>query len=177
MTHRLCPDLSLVRIAGLSMAASVLALTGCFNERSSINPVPPAPLASGYQPQTSETYQPFDTNAGYGDVNGQNAGPNATQNTVLGAGSGNGEAVAFAPAPQPAPQVVYQEAAAPTPVNIAPEPAPVASSQTHKVVEGDTLWDLSVAYYGSGLKWEDIADANPGINPQRLRLGSDLIIP
>ena len=34
---------------------------------------------------------------------------------------------------------------------------------THVVVKGDTLWDISNRFYGTGFSWTKIRDANPGM--------------
>ena len=43
--------------------------------------------------------------------------------------------------------------------------------------EGDTLYDLAKAQLGSGLRWAEIRDANPGLNPDRLPVGKKILIP
>ncbi|MBN1808729.1 MAG: LysM peptidoglycan-binding domain-containing protein [Planctomycetes bacterium] len=59
------------------------------------------------------------------------------------------------------------------------ETTAVASSakRTHIVQADDTLWDLAVKYYGSGIKYKKIEEANPDINADRLKPGSKLVIP
>lgn len=34
--------------------------------------------------------------------------------------------------------------------------------KTHTIQKGDTLWDLSVKYYGDGTKYHEIIKKNPG---------------
>lgn len=48
------------------------------------------------------------------------------------------------------------------------------TGDTHNVVRGDTLWEISEAVYGSGTHWQKIADAN---NVDYLSNGNPLIIP
>ncbi len=48
---------------------------------------------------------------------------------------------------------------------------------TYTVKEGDTLWDISIAYYKSGYNWVDIAAANELDNPDGLAVGQTLTIP
>jgi nucleoid-associated protein YgaU len=36
------------------------------------------------------------------------------------------------------------------------------SNQKHVIQKGDTLWDLSVKYYGDGTKYHEIIKKNPG---------------
>ena len=49
--------------------------------------------------------------------------------------------------------------------------------RVHEVVRKDTLYSLAKRYYGDGKKWPTIQDANPGVVPERLRVGQKLIIP
>ena len=49
-----------------------------------------------------------------------------------------------------------------------------SNATQHVVEEGDTLWKLSQS---SGVSVQNIMDANPGINPQNLQIGSTLCIP
>jgi len=50
--------------------------------------------------------------------------------------------------------------------------APSALVQHHRVVAGDNLWDLAHEYYGNGLHWKVIWDANFSVDPD-----PDLILP
>ena len=87
--------------------------------------------------------------------------------------------------PAPAP-VAYT---APAPVQTAtPDPAlatatPTASSaaaaggNSYTIQRGDTLWKIASQHYGDGKKWHEIADANPGLSPQTLRVGQTITIP
>lgn len=47
----------------------------------------------------------------------------------------------------------------------------------HTIAQGDNLWNLAKTYYQDPLKWHAIADANPGIKPRALKIGSKLTIP
>ena len=51
------------------------------------------------------------------------------------------------------------------------------AAQSHLVENGDTLTSIAAQYYGDGRKFKLIVDANPGLNPNRLRLGAKLVIP
>lgn len=56
---------------------------------------------------------------------------------------------------------------------------PKVNNKEHRVSKGDTLWALSKKYYGTGSKWEKIANAN-GIaksEVDKLDIGRTLIIP
>ena len=57
------------------------------------------------------------------------------------------------------------------------EPAPPAGQQTYTVRKGDTLWAIATRVYGNGQKWVDIAQANPSIDPAKLAVGQQLILP
>jgi len=59
---------------------------------------------------------------------------------------------------------------------VAPTPQAVASS-SYTIQKGDTLWKIAEAHYGSGQRWQDIAAANPGINPKKLAVGQTLNLP
>lgn len=50
---------------------------------------------------------------------------------------------------------------------------------THTVVSGDTLWALARAYYGTGMEWKKIFDANQPMltDPDVLKPGEVLAIP
>lgn len=47
----------------------------------------------------------------------------------------------------------------------------------HIVMPNQTLSDIARIYYGSGLRWTKIRDANPSINPDKLSPGTRLYIP
>lgn len=52
-----------------------------------------------------------------------------------------------------------------------------AGPGTHVVKPGDTMGHLSQRYYGSARHWNRIADANPGVDAEWLRVGQELKIP
>lgn len=60
-------------------------------------------------------------------------------------------------------------------------PAQKASkSKTYTVKKGDTLWAIAKAYYGNGLKYTTIYNANKGVigkNPNLILPGQTLVIP
>jgi 5'-nucleotidase len=47
---------------------------------------------------------------------------------------------------------------------------------THVIAKGDTYWDLATKYYGDGVKWHKIRDANR-MRARRLEIGAELVIP
>ena len=60
-----------------------------------------------------------------------------------------------------------------TTVVATPEPP----MRTYVIAEGDTLSGISVTYYGTETAWLRIAEANPDVDPDRLRIGTSLRIP
>jgi len=56
-------------------------------------------------------------------------------------------------------------------------PVKVNETRYHTVRSGQTLSDIAVEYYGSANQWTKIRDANPGIDPYKLKPGTTLIIP
>ena len=76
------------------------------------------------------------------------------------------------------------ERAAASPLTSAPTPpgAPAAAAtppRVHIVAEGDSLTRLSVRYYGTGNRWQDIYEANRDVlkGENALRPGQRLKIP
>lgn len=80
----------------------------------------------------------------------------------------------------------------PEPISPAPatnqsyEPEPIASGggfepspsgQTYVIRKGDTLWSIAERTYGSGKKWRDIAALNPTIDPRKLAVGQQILLP
>ncbi len=66
-----------------------------------------------------------------------------------------------------------------------PAPAAVVSPLAHDdrharsyvVQAGDTLADISTAFYGNPQHWKDVMKANPGVDFETLRVGATLVIP
>lgn len=56
------------------------------------------------------------------------------------------------------------------------ENAPAAGG-SETVKKGTTLWALAVKYYGDGTKWTKISQANGGVDPKKLKIGTVLTIP
>lgn len=53
----------------------------------------------------------------------------------------------------------------------------LTGGRTHTVAEGEYLSDISKRYYGSTKHWQEIVKANPGVSPERLKVGQKLAIP
>jgi 5'-nucleotidase len=100
-----------------------------------------------------------------------------------------------APAPQYVPQtaqpVIYDAppqaaapaapalAAAPSAAESGAEPAAPSTSagRRYTVKKGDTLWKIAETRYGNGNQWQRIASANPGLEPETLKIGQRIAIP
>jgi 5'-nucleotidase len=80
------------------------------------------------------------------------------------------------PPPQPVAQPVIYDSS-PTPVAATPTPAPSTGGGTYTVQKGDTLYGIARQRYGDGKQWTRIAQANPGVQPQSLKVGQSLVIP
>jgi len=65
--------------------------------------------------------------------------------------------------------------------NREPEPTKAAGASalanTYTVCSGDTLKRLASRLYGDAQRWRDIAEANPGLDPRRLRVGQMIKLP
>jgi nucleoid-associated protein YgaU len=83
---------------------------------------------------------------------------------------------AYVPPPQPvAVQPVTYDAA---PAAGAPAAAPaVAGAGNYTVKKGDTLYSIAKARYGNGNQYARIVSANPGLTPERLKVGQTIAIP
>lgn len=53
----------------------------------------------------------------------------------------------------------------------------VAGGGTHSVAKGETLGDISAAHYGTTKHWRKIVEANPGLDPARLKIGQVIQLP
>ncbi len=49
--------------------------------------------------------------------------------------------------------------------------------KVHVVASGETLSDISKKHFGTTTKWRDIVKANPGVDPETLKVGQKLTIP
>lgn len=63
-----------------------------------------------------------------------------------------------------------------------PEARPVqaaggARTVEYVVQEDDSLWTIAAQWFGDATRWQEIAEANPAINPDRLRVGQKLQLP
>lgn len=74
-----------------------------------------------------------------------------------------------------------QPAAAPAPA-VSETPAVASAPGTpegasYTVKRGDTLFHIAKEHYGDGKKWQQIAQANPGVSPTSLKVGQTLVMP
>ena len=66
--------------------------------------------------------------------------------------------------------------AAQAPAEAAPATQP-GDAQRYQIQAGDTLARISAVFYGSPKHWRQIVDANPGLVPEALRVGQEIVIP
>ena len=94
--------------------------------------------------------------------------------------------VAATPAPAPVAVTPAQAPAAAAPAQATPAPAtpapvkaaePAKKGTWYKIRWGDTLWDLSIAYYRTPWLYRTIATANKIRNPDRIISGTWIFIP
>ncbi len=63
------------------------------------------------------------------------------------------------------------------PVEAAPPPPPAPQVRTHTIQPRDTLYSLAQRYLGSGKRWQEIQAMNPGLDPKKLPVGKEILIP
>ncbi len=70
-------------------------------------------------------------------------------------------------------------AGSPPSVTVAPPavPAPPATARTRTIRSGDTLAKIAKEEFGDSSMWKRIVDANPGLDPRRLKVNSTIVIP
>jgi LysM repeat protein len=56
-------------------------------------------------------------------------------------------------------------------------PAATGAPGTYTIAPGDTLAEIAARLYGDAKKWRVIANANPGLNPNRLLIGQVIKLP
>ena len=49
--------------------------------------------------------------------------------------------------------------------------------EKYTLVEGEDLWSASVKLYGSGYNWVDLVEANKIVNPDKVEVGMELVVP
>jgi nucleoid-associated protein YgaU len=83
---------------------------------------------------------------------------------------------AYAAPAQPIAPVAIAQPVEPAPAYTA-APAPVAAGSTYTVQKGDSLYKIARERYGDAKQWQKIAAANPGLNPNSLKVGQKLVMP
>lgn len=75
--------------------------------------------------------------------------------------------------PTPVPQ---EPTAVQVPTRIPPTPMP-STPISYTIRSGDTLMLLAVEYLGDASRWTEIAAANPGMDPDNIYVGQEILIP
>jgi nucleoid-associated protein YgaU len=76
------------------------------------------------------------------------------------------------PEPEPEPEVEPE----PEPTRPVP-PDPASIPRTYTVQGGDTFASIATKFYGEERAWFDIAQANPSVDPKRLQVGQEIVLP
>lgn len=81
----------------------------------------------------------------------------------------------------------YTPAPSYTPTTTTPTPAvsdapsvtatPTSSANQYTIKKGDTLYSIARSHYGDGKQWKKIVDANPGLDPAKLKVGQTIELP
>lgn len=94
--------------------------------------------------------------------------------------------VAASPAPIPSEQPVAAQPVMVQPISdvqtasyasSTPSVPTTTTRKTYTIKKGDTLFSIAKANYGSGKEWQKIAAANPGLEPSKLKVGQQIVIP
>lgn len=90
------------------------------------------------------------------------------------------------PAPADA-EVQFSEPAANGPASVEadpiepmaqPEPMPVPTPvRTYTIKKGDNYWKIAKEVYGDPMKMVDIEKANPDVDPKKLQIGDEIVLP
>jgi LysM repeat protein len=76
-----------------------------------------------------------------------------------------------------APKVPNLSVASPVSPDMEPAKPTAAAPGTYMIERGDTLAKIATKLYGDSEKWRMIAQANPGLNPDRLKVGQEIKLP
>ncbi len=95
------------------------------------------------------------------------------EGTIVAGGTGDEVAGADPPGPVLRPEGVEGEVVrVPLRRRRSPEP-----DNTYTIASGDTLYDIAVEKYGDPAYVRTIQEANPGLDPSRLRVGDRIVLP
>lgn len=85
----------------------------------------------------------------------------------------------YTPAPEPVytPPPAYSTTPSPSDTYTAPVATSASTGERYTIKKGDTLYSIARNRYGDGKQWTRIAQANPGIDPQKLAVGQVIILP
>lgn len=78
--------------------------------------------------------------------------------------------------PTPVPSPTPEPSASPGPVGPAPGDS-VSVTIEHMLTPNETLWEVAATYLGTGERYTDIVEANPGIDPENLQAGDVIVVP
>lgn len=142
---------------------------------------PSSPMADGPEALTLGPADASTTSATAGSTAGT-----ATAGTTSAGMSTSSTANANASPTSPKPVVPTGSTTTTRPVTVNLDPRTVvadpampatAGSRSYVIKSGDTLEAIARAQLGDGQKWRQIASANPGINPNNLKVGQSIAIP
>jgi LysM repeat protein len=112
---------------------------------------------SGDAPTVTAAAEPAPDTAGSAAADSAPPAPSEAKPAAPARGSSNGGAAAPAPAPR-----------VPTP------PSRGSATGTHRVATGETFYGIALRY---GLSFSQLQAANPGVEPNRIRIGQELRVP
>ncbi len=83
---------------------------------------------------------------------------------------------------EPPPDRTMEELAPPTPTDDGgsvdnPPPLPPPIDTTYTIQKGDTLWSIARARLGDGKRYKEIMELNPGLDPNKLKIGTVIKLP
>ncbi|MFM8872101.1 MAG: LysM peptidoglycan-binding domain-containing protein [Phycisphaerales bacterium] len=141
---------------------------------------PSSPMAGGPEALTLGPADASTTGVTAGSTTGTAAARTATSAGMSTTSTAN----ASPTSPKPVVPTGTTTATGPVPTNFDPrtvvaDPAmpATAGSRSYVIKSGDTLEQIARAQLGDGQKWRQIASANPGINPNNLKVGQSITIP
>ncbi|MEX2215316.1 MAG: LysM peptidoglycan-binding domain-containing protein [Phycisphaeraceae bacterium] len=126
---------------------------------------------------SGSTFKPFSLTA---EPPGTTAPPALPQPPVIAKANEPAEAIAPPPAKANVPAIAEKVAPKEPPVKAAEaaSKSPAAGSEkTYAIQPGDTFSSIAIIAYGAERHWMEIADANPDVDPKRLKVGQVIKLP